>query len=74
MTPLEITALVEQGLELIAKTVELIRSAQKGELSSHEARDRLVDFTFEMQKAVDEVHNYLDQQYVDTKNDKGEKP
>lgn len=63
MTPLEIATLVEQGLELIAKTVELIKSAQKGELTPGEARQRLADYTAEMKAAVDEAHAYLDKQF-----------
>lgn len=69
MTPLEILALGEQCAELIVKTAELWKAVQKGEVTGDEVRKRLVDYTFEMQRAVDAVHGYLDTQYVDAKFD-----
>lgn len=63
MTPTEIIALTEQGLTLIAKVVDLIKSAQKGELTPGEAKQLLADYAAEMKAAVDDAHAYLDKQF-----------
>lgn len=63
MTPIEIAALVEEGLTLIAKVAELIKAAQKGELTPAEAKQRLADHTEEFNQAVDAARAYLEKQF-----------
>ncbi len=60
MTPIEIAALVEQGIELIIKVAELIKSAQRGELTPAEAKRLLADQTDAFNRAVDDARDYLD--------------
>lgn len=63
MTGVEIAALVAQGLQLIVKLAELVQAAQKGDVEAAEVLKQITERQAAFGKAVDEVHDYLDEKY-----------
>jgi hypothetical protein len=63
MSPVEIAALAEAGIDLIVKVAGLVQAAQKGDVAAAEALKTMVERSGQMKEIVDEAHAYLDEQF-----------
>lgn len=63
MTGAEIAVLVEAGLQLAIKIVELVQAANKGDVGAAEALKSLTEHETSMAAVKDELHEYLDEKF-----------
>lgn len=66
---IEIVAIVESTLQLIAKLAGLAQAAQKGDVAAAEALKSIVDNDAAMKAVVDKAHAYLDEKFKDVQDE-----
>lgn len=68
MTGIEITAIVESTLQLIAKLAGLAQAAAKGDVAAAEALKSITANDAAMKAVVDKAHAYLDEKFRDVQD------
>jgi len=63
MTPIEIVALGEAGLELAMKIIALVQAAQKGDVAAAEILKSMLDHTSSLDAIKAGLRDFLDKQY-----------